>query len=140
MYAGRIDDTIFSLHDLSEMKIEPKIAERGHQYYVENKVCYISIDNDHGRAIVLGSEPYELEFRFKSNGQISELTCTCPCAVTCKHEFATMLQLQETLDIIMKHAPYADECERTNYFAAISRNTLLQFANNNQKTGKVVLG
>ena len=56
------DDTAFSLEDLAGMKVSPAIAERGHDYYIENKVRYISIDGTKGYAIVEGSEAYEVEF------------------------------------------------------------------------------
>lgn len=44
----------------------------------------------------------------------------------CKHEFAAMLQLKETLEKIEKH--YTDEYERTDYFAAVNKGTLFVFA------------
>lgn len=35
------DDTTFRLDDLSGMKVSTAIAERGHEYYMKNKVRYI---------------------------------------------------------------------------------------------------
>lgn len=126
------DDTTFRLNDLSGMKVSVAIAERGHDYYIENKVRYICIDGTKGYAIVEGSENYEVEFEY-NNGEISGLICSCFCSYHCKHEFATMLQLKETLELIEKH--YADEYERTEYFAAVNKVTLFAFALDGKETG-----
>ena len=104
------DDTSFCLDNIKGMNVSAAVAERGHSYYMENKVRYISIDGTKGYAIVEGSEPYEVEFEY-CNGEISNLICSCFCSYNCKHEFAAMLQLKETLELIEKH--YADEYERT---------------------------
>ncbi|MBQ1995546.1 MAG: hypothetical protein II237_05080 [Clostridia bacterium] len=119
------DDTSFRLDDLSGMNISKSIAERGHKYYMENKVRYISVDNGKGYAIVEGNDCYEIEFRYH-NGEISQLVCSCFCSYSCKHEFASMLQLRETLEIIGKN--YADEYEHSGYFAAVNKGTLFAFA------------
>ena len=89
------------------MKVSNTVAERGHKYYMENRVRYISIDGTHGYAIVEGSKAYEVEFQY-NNGEISGLTCSCFCSGSCKHQFATMLQLRETLEII----DYSPEIDR----------------------------
>ena len=54
-----------------------------------------------------------------------------------KHEFAAMLQLKETLELISKH--YADEYERTGYFAAVNKGTLFAFAIDGKETGSFTL-
>ena len=131
-YASGNDDSSFRLDDLSGMNISSTIADRGHNYYVENRVHYISLDGSHGYAIVEGSEAYTVEFEYR-NGEISNLICDCFCSYTCKHEFATMLQLRETLELINKH--YAEEYERTGYFAAITKGTLFAFAIDGKETG-----
>ena len=56
-----------------------------------------------------------VEFEYR-NEKISHLICDCLCSYTCKHEFAAMLQLRETLELIDKH--YSEEFERTGYFVA----------------------
>ena len=103
---------------------------------MENKVRYLCLDEAKGLAIVEGSESYIVEFEYR-NGEISHLICECPCSYTCKHEFAAMLQLRETLEIIEKH--YSDEYERTGYFAAISKGTLFTFAIDGKETGSFEL-
>lgn len=130
------DDTSFCLDDLSDMRVSAAVAERGNEYYFDNKVRYICIDGTKGYAIVEGSEAYEVEFEYR-NGEISNLTCSCFCTCNCKHEFAAMLQLRETLKLIENH--YSDEYERTGYFAAINKSTLFAFAVNGKDTGSFTL-
>lgn len=131
-----IDDTAFRLDDLKSMKISSDAAERGHEYYLENKVLYLSMDGTHGYAIIEGSKPYEVEFTYH-RGEISELTCFCFCGNHCKHQFAAMLQLRETLERI--GADYAGEYERTDYFAAIFKGTLFSFAVDGKACGSFTL-
>ena len=119
------DDKSFNISDLTQMDVRPEIAERGHDYYINGRVRYISLDGAKGFAIVEGSESYEVEFEYR-NGQVSNLTCSCFCSFNCKHEFAAMLQLREMLDIIEKN--YMDKVERTGYFAAITKGAFFSFA------------
>lgn len=128
------DETSFALSNLNDMKIEPQIADRGYDYYMQNRVVYICVDDTKGRAIVKGTKPYEVEFTYK-NGEISNLVCDCFCSNSCKHEFAAMLQLKEALDNIEKF--YADEFEQSNYFAAVCKTVLFEFAVNNSENGCV---
>ena len=136
-YVSGYDDKTFDLENLEEMGVSAIIAERGHDYYMRNKVVYISVDeNGKGRAIVEGTKPYIVEFDCE-NGLVSDLTCTCFCNYRCKHEFATMLQLKETLDLIMKH--YKDQYEEHEYFAAISKAAFLNFALDSKESGSFTL-
>ena len=130
------DDTAFPLHDLKTMNINPTVAQRGYDYYMDNKVRYLCLDGTHGRAIVAGSHIYEVEFEYR-NGQISGLVCSCFCSGNCKHEFAALLQLRETLDYI--EASYADQYERTGYFAAILKGSLFTFAIDSKHHGRFML-
>ena len=130
------DDTSFRLDDLKGMNITSAIAERGHEYYIENRVRYICLNGAQGYAIVEGKESYIIEFEYH-NGEISHLICDCPCSCNCKHEFAAMLQLRETLEIIEKQ--YAEEFKRTGYFAAINKGTLFAFAVDGKETGSFTL-
>lgn len=130
------DDTTFRVDDMKGMEVNAAIAERGYEYYMENKVRYISIDGTKGYAIVEGSDPYEVEFDYR-NGEISGLVCSCFCGYNCKHEFAAVLQLKETLELIENH--YADKFERTDYFAAVNKGTLFAFAIYGKETGSFTL-
>ena len=130
------DDSTFLLEDLTGMHITAPIAERGHGYYIENRVRFLSIRDGRGFAIVEGSANYVVEFSY-SNGEISQLVCDCPCADYCKHEFAAMLQLRETLGLMEKN--YPGQYGRTGYFAAISKGTLFAFAIDRKETGSLTL-
>ena len=130
------DDTSFNLDNLAGMNISTSVAERGHEYYIESKVRYISIDGTKGYAIVEGSENYEVEFVYQG-GEISRLVCSCFCSYNCKHEFATMLQLRETLELIKKN--YADKFEHSDYFAAVNKGTLFAFAIDGKDNGSFIL-
>ena len=118
------------------MKISDAIAERGHDYYRENRVRYISLDKTRVRAIVEGTQPYELECDY-IDGEIRNLVCDCFCTYTCKHEFAAMLQLKETLAFIEKH--YSDRFKESRYFAAVCKETLLNTAMAGRETGSIML-
>ena len=130
------DNTSFNLNDLSGMNVSTKIAERGHEYYMANNVRYISLDGTKGYAIIEGSSIYEVEFEYNC-GEISRLVCSCFCSNNCKHEFAAMLQLRETLELISKN--YADKYEHTGYFAAINKGTLFAFAIDGKDNGTFTL-
>lgn len=135
-FACGSDDTSFYLDKLDGMKLSTAIEERGHNYYLGNRVKYICLDNNKGYAIVEGSGYYEVEFEY-CDRVISGLVCSCFCSNNCKHEYAVMLQLIETLELIEKY--YADEYDSTGYFAAISKSTLFDFAVAGRETGCVIL-
>jgi hypothetical protein len=130
------DGETFSISDLKGMDVTPAIAQRGHGYYLENRVRYISINGTKGFALVEGTEPYTVEFQYR-NGEISALTCSCYCAYPCKHQFAAMLQLKETLALVEKQ--YAAEFERTACFAAIEKSTFFAFAVDGKESGSFTL-
>ena len=117
------------------MKISPDAADRGHNYYIENKVGFVEIDGTYGHAIVEGSENYEIEFDY-CDGEISNLKCSCFCSGACKHEFAAMLQLRETLELITEN--YEDKYN--GYFAIISKGVFMNTVMNKKVSGKISLG
>lgn len=129
------DGGAFYLADLSRMQITQAIADRGFAYYMENRVKYLCVHGEAGYAIVAGEKNYEVEFTYRA-GEISGLTCTCPCGYTCKHSFAAMLQLQETLELIQKHYPEQADSE---YLAAIFKGTLFQFVVDAMEQGDICL-
>ena len=130
------DGSSFKLDDLSGMQITAAVAERGHDYYMENRVRYLCIDGTRGYAIVEGSESYEVEFEYRDS-EISNLLCSCPCTFNCKHEFATMLQLKETLGMLEKH--YAAQYDHCGYFVAVNKATLFTMAVDSKETGSFIL-
>lgn len=134
-YASGDDDALcFPLEELSKMNISNAIAERGHDYYMENRVAYIEVDRTSGRAVVEGSESYEVEFDY-IDGVIANLKCSCFCSSRCKHEFASMIQLKEILDIIAEN--YEDAYE--DYFAAMSKNVFVNTVMSKKVSGKISL-
>lgn len=133
--SGR-DDSSFRLEDFNGFKVSEAIFQRGHEYYMENQVRYISIDGTKGCAIVEGSEAYEVEFEYR-NGEISGLVCSCFCSYNCKHEVAAMLQLRETLEWIEKN--YGAEYKASGYFAAVSKGVLFGIAIDGKDTGSFTL-
>ena len=130
------DDSVFNLDDLKGMNVSMEIAERGHQYYMDNKVKYLCIDGNKGYAVVTGREAYTIEFTY-NNGDVSNLTCSCFCSSNCKHTFATMLQLKDSLGIIEKH--YSELYKETGYFAVIDKLTLFNTAIEGKDSGSFIL-
>jgi len=117
-------------------EIYPHIKNRGFNYYLENRVKYLSIDADKGYAIVQGTEPYELEFNI-SEGIISNFSCTCYCAYNCKHMYATMLQLRHDMDLVKDE--YLEECGDSDYFSAINDDLIINRIIKNHNKGKIVV-
>ena len=108
----------FMLSDLSGMNAGDKIMVRGREYFLKSKVAYICLDGTQGTALVVGTEPYVIDFEY-SDGTVRNLMCNCSYGHCCKHEVAAMLQLRETLDLIQEN--YGEEYARSGYFAALSR-------------------
>ncbi len=121
------DDEGFFLDELGDFEIKPEIAKRGFDYYNHNK---------NGRAIVEGSRFYEVGFDY-DNGEIRNVTCDCFCSYHCKHEFAMLLQLRETLNKIEEC--YDDEYSQGDYFAAVSNSALMNYAVDRKEKGSIVL-
>lgn len=135
-FACGADDTVFPLGELKEMKVTYAAAERGYDYYCRNLVRYISLDGHKGFAIVEGTSPYEVEFTCK-NGEIGQLTCSCFCGEHCKHEFAVMLQLKDILEQIEKK--FKADYQRSDYFAAVCKETLMDYAVDSRDDGAFTL-
>ena len=133
------DDSAFPLDDLVDMHIDTERAARGHTYYLENRVRYFCLDGTKGYALVEGTKPYDVEFEY-ADGMIRSLTCSCFCSGPCKHEFAAMLQLRDTLDAVQEDAACAGELERTGYLAAVGKDTLFGFAVGDMEKGTLTLG
>ena len=130
------DDEKFNLNDLSTLNISSEVANRGREYFLRNRVVYVCVEGTHGKAIVEGSEPYEVEFAY-NNGEISSLVCSCYCTYTCKHQFAAMLQLDSLLKQIEKN--YPQQYKDSNYFAAISKKELFAVVIDTMEQGQLIL-
>lgn len=115
----------FPLDDLTQFPIEHARLERGLQYYKEQRVVYMCIDDRFGYAIVRGSEYYEVEFEY-NNGIIEDISCSCYCDGHCKHEFAVLLELQYMLQIVEKE--FKNEYSKNGYVATIDKDIVWQMS------------
>ena len=137
VYVSGGDDQGFRLDDLDGMKVSSAVAERGKNYYTEKRVVYLCIDRGHGRGIVEGTSPYEIEFDY-SGGEIKNLACSCYCSDPCKHAVAAMLQLRETLKLLEEQDDF--DWNKGGYVAMISQSTFFAYAMEGKTTGSFVLG
>lgn len=126
------DGTSFDLNDLDGMQASTAVFHRGMEYHLDGNVKYLCIDGTKGYAIVQGTEAYEVEFSYVE-GTIRDLTCTCFCNYTCKHQVATMLELQDILGWIQEQ--HMESFAHTGYFAAVSMDGLLRFTMLGRKNG-----
>lgn len=136
---GNDDASSFPLNDLSQMKISQSQAESGKDCYSNNGIVYLEMNKTHGRAIAQGSEYYVIEFDYVDDGldcdnaEISNIKCSCFCSGACKHEFAAMLQLKETLEFIFDNY----ENEYNGYFAAVSKEVFMNTVMSKSTSGKI---
>lgn len=135
-YVSSSGDEVFNLNDLGGMNIKNEIAERGHEYYMENRVVYIELNHGKGRAIVMGGKAYDVEFFYKDE-DITGLVCNCYCTGACKHEFAAMLQLRDILAIIKNEYPFIDH---NDYLAAVSKTSFFEFVIDGNTKGTFTMG
>lgn len=130
------DGSSFPLDQMEELEMSSAIKGRGYNYYLDHHVKYLCLDGTRGYAIVQGTEPYEVEFQY-ADGQISELTCTCFCSYHCKHEYATLLVLQDILKEIENS--FEEDYEKSGYFACMDKRTFVSEAIMSKEKGKLVL-
>ena len=135
-YVSSSGDEVFNINDLGGMNIKNEFAERGHEYYMENRVVYIELNHGKGRALVTGSKTYDVEFFYKDE-DITGLVCNCYCTGACKHEFATMLQLRDILAIIKNECPFIDH---NDYLAAVSKTSFFEFVIDGNTKGTFTMG
>lgn len=107
------DGKMFSLETLKDFSFTETVLARGYEYFEEDKVVYLSVQQGEGRAIAEGSRPYVVEFTYQE-GKIGNVTCECFCTGPCKHQAAVILQLKETLKFLEKFPP----CD---YFATLTK-------------------
>jgi hypothetical protein len=73
---------------------EKKIIDRGEEYYKNGKIANFCADGLTRKATVIGSEEYNVEITFNSNGELVSAKCDCPYAEKgeyCKHMVAVLL-------------------------------------------------
>lgn len=126
----------YALNDLKNLPIQAETADRGIDYYHENKVRYLCLSGGRGRAIVEGTRAYEVEFIYDQEG-VGGLLCDCYCSGLCKHAFAALLQLRETLEATAK---INGACKETPvYFASVSKAALFLHALSDKSEGRIII-
>jgi len=130
------DNTSFAPDTYYTLDISPASIDHGEEYYLNNHVKYLCLDDMNGYAIVEGRECYEFTFNYE-NASVSHPACSCFCGSNCKHLVAAMMQLDNTLKLIHEH--YTVEFNRTGYFALISKESFFSFAISGRKSGSLTL-
>lgn len=78
--------------------VEPRIYERGVQYYKGDMVMRLVRDGEHFAAQVSGSdwEPYDVDILLTEDERVKDWSCTCPYdgGDVCKHVVAALLAIQ----------------------------------------------
>jgi hypothetical protein len=73
---------------------DEKIIERGEAYYKKGKIANFYVDGLTRKATIIGSDEYDVEITFNTNGQLVAAKCNCPYAERgeyCKHMVAVLL-------------------------------------------------
>lgn len=135
-YVSGGDDRMYPLTDFSEWELAPGVFDRGHGYYCENRVAYLSLDGEKGYAVVKGKKPYEVEFICR-DGMIGALTCDCFCSGICKHELAAVMQLRDLLDCAMKE--HREEYRASGCLTAVEKELFCAMTMGARSGGTVVL-
>lgn len=124
------------VYALEQLSIPADVAEKGHAYYMENRVVYLSVDGTQGHAIVQGTAPHELTFTY-TGGTVSALTCTCYETGLCKHGAALLLQLRETVNFLREE--HEEAFAASDRFAAVSKSVFSHFAMGGSASGCITL-
>lgn len=86
--------------DTFEEEINPKILSRGQQYFAEGMVSEIwQPDTGVYRAVVDGTDSYDVEIRMASVGEVENAVCDCPYdwGPYCKHAVAVLLTVRASI-------------------------------------------
>ena len=83
------------------------VYKRGRNYYRAGEVEDLTALNEaqtRWRAVVMGTEPYEVEVRLdKSGNNVEGYSCDCPAAAqylgACKHVVATLMAIQDEQEL-----------------------------------------
>lgn len=107
--------------DISELKVPYNVKEKGIDYYLDGRVIYLSVAGNMGKAIVDGTNIYEIDFTYK-NGEVSNFICDCYCNYACKHIVAVIMQLKNIVKTIEEN--YKEQYQ--DYFSAVTSYELLR--------------
>lgn len=135
-YACGSESRSFVLDRLSELHLSEDEADKAKFCFEDGRVRYLCVRGVFGRALVVGSKVYEVEFRLK-DGIVTNLFCSCYETDYCGHSAAAMLKLRQALACIEESFP--DEYHKSGCFCVTDKNTLLKFSLGAKTNGKIVL-
>lgn len=130
--SGEDEEGFLLEKDISELKVPYNVKEKGIDYYLDGRVIYLSVAGNMGKAIVDGTNIYEIEFTYK-NGEVSNFICDCYCNYACKHIVAVIMQLKNIVKTIEEN--YKEQYQ--DYFSAVTSYELFKVTRSYGK--KVVL-
>lgn len=131
-YVCGSDGSSFSFETLDGLDFDNADLEKGNELFMQNSVEYIELNGTKVRAVVVTSKPYIVEFDY-NNGEISNLYCGCYHITACRHCFAVLYELRQTLMCIEEN--YAENFKNSDYFAAILKAKFFSFAIDGKTTG-----
>lgn len=134
-FVSSVGDESYDLYNLGTLHISPVIAERGHDYFLNDNVLYVEFNKGNVKAIVKGTEYYNVEFKL-NNGMVSGLLCNCYCTGICKHCFAVLLQIRALFDEIYK---LYGENFAFDYFAAVNKALFYDYVLTDKEEGTLVV-
>ena len=135
-YACGSESKSFSLEELPALKLDEEEKAKGEFLFENERVRYLAVCGTSGKALVVGSKLYEIEFRYE-NGRITNLFCSCYETGYCGHSLAVMLKLRQILDCIEKD--YEQEYKKSGCFCVVNKVLLLNFSVKNKEKGKIIL-
>ncbi|MEG1363424.1 MAG: hypothetical protein RSC92_03190, partial [Clostridia bacterium] len=106
---------------------ESQIIFRGKDYYVDNKVKNVFKDNNRYISTVKGNYDYDVEVIIQDDD--IKLSCSCPCIDNCKHEYATLLAIDnnEYTEIQLLPVPNEDKINIEKLINDIPENKLKEY-------------
>ena len=130
--SGEDEEGFLLEKDISELKVPYNVKEKGIDYYLDGRVIYLSVAGNMGKAIVDGTNIYEIEFTYK-NGEVSNFICDCYCNYACKHIVAVIMQLKNIVKTIEEN--YKEQYQ--DYFSAVTSYELFKVTRSYGKKGSI---
>lgn len=99
-----------------ENQLDPKIQQRGKEYFLDGNVEYIEeAKKNSWVADVVGTDDYQVEIQLGSKGAIKECACTCPYdyGAVCKHIVAVLYAIIEKRTITISPQKRAENNRMT---------------------------
>ncbi len=84
-----------------EELFDKEILRRGYRYYLEDAVQKVTKNEEIYKALVYGTEIYEVEVNINENGVVEDMDCDCPYARNdnCKHMAALLYYIKNEDEI-----------------------------------------